>query len=228
MAPMSLLALETSTEIASLALSHDASVAGVVLPSPPAHSATLLPALRNLLDEWGVRLQVLDAIVCGVGPGAFTGVRLACSVAQGLALAAGLKVVPVCSLLALAEASGADEVYCALDARMAEVYVAAYRRDAGGWQEVLAPQCAKPATLPSPGEGRWTCVGTAFSAYPEAMAAVAAWAVGEPVSRHPEARALLTLAESLPAVDPADLAPLYVRDRVALTVVERLAAGGRA
>lgn len=228
MLPMKILALETSTELASVALSHDGQVRSVVLPSPPAHSATLLPALKGLLDEQALRFGDLDAIACDVGPGAFTGVRLACSVAQGLALASGVSVVPVCSLLALAQASGADEVYCALDARMSEVYVGAYRRGIAGWQEVLAPCCVKPGELPAPGPGKWVCVGTAFAAYPDAMAAVAGWAAGAPIDAHPDARALLALAGSLPAQDPAELAPLYVRDRVALTIAERLASGGRA
>lgn len=225
---MNILALETSTDLASLALRWQGVVTHISLQSPPAHSASLLPAIKHLLAEQGASFSGLDCIVCDIGPGSFTGVRLACSVAQGLALAADLRIVPVCSLLALAEASGAKNVYCAMDARMNEVYVAAYRASGNGWEEALAPRCVSPEALPSPGEGRWICVGTAFSAYPAASECVRGWSDGAPVSRHPEASALLPLANQFEALDAALIAPLYVRDRVALTVAERLALGGKA
>lgn len=225
---MNILALETSTDLASIALRWQGVVSSLSLQSPPAHSASLLPAIKRLLMEQGACVSGMDRIVCGIGPGSFTGVRLACSVAQGLALAADLRIVPICSLLALAEASGAKEVYCAMDARMNEVYVAAYRASGNGWQEVLAPRCVSPGALPSPGDGRWVCLGTAFSAYPAAIDGVQDWSDGIPASMHPDASALLTLATQFEAQDAAWIAPLYVRDRVALTVAERLALGGKA
>lgn len=225
---MNILALETSTDLASVALQWNGQLTSLQLQSPPAHSATLLPAVRRLMDEAGASFKGLDRIACGTGPGSFTGVRLACSVAQGLALAAGCGIVPVCSLLALAEGSGFSEVYCAMDARMSEVYVAAYRASAAGWQEVVAPCCVPPAATPFPGTGDWHGVGTAFSAYPSVMEGSQAWLHDAPVFAQPDAAAVLALARIGAAIDPAGLTPLYVRDRVAQTIAERLAAGGRA
>ncbi|MDO6385482.1 tRNA (adenosine(37)-N6)-threonylcarbamoyltransferase complex dimerization subunit type 1 TsaB [Uliginosibacterium sp. 31-12] len=225
---MKILALETSTELASIALSLDGQIIQTRLSSPPAHSATLLPEIRQLLAGQGLALTALDGIACGIGPGAFTGVRLACSVAQGLALGADLVVHPVCSLLALAEAMNAREVYCAMDARMGEVYVAAYRREATGWVEVITPCCVAPNAAPLVPEGGWLGAGNAFAAYP---------ALGEHLQSRvrvpdaacvPDAAAIARLAGQIPGVDPALVAPLYVRDRVAQTVAERLANGGRA
>lgn len=225
---MKILALETSTELASVSLLWQGQTVLRQLSSPPAHSATLLPAVAALLAEHGCSMSSLDLIACGIGPGAFTGVRLACSVAQGLALGAGLPVAPVCSLLALAESSRADEVYCAMDARMNEAYVAAYRRDAAGWRTLIEPCCAPPDQLPLPPEGDWQGVGTAFAAYPGAQERlIGAVRVADPQAR-PLADAVARLARLENACDPALLAPLYVRDRVAQTVAERLASGGRA
>lgn len=225
---MNILALETSTELASIALCWQGQTVLRRLNSPPAHSATLLPAIRELLAEFNATLSALDRIACGVGPGAFTGVRLACSVAQGLALGADLPVVPVNSLLALAEGAEADSVYCAMDARMNEAYVAAYRRVAGQWQEVIAPACVSPDLLPLPPEGDWQGVGMAFSAYPAALERLRACVNVQNAAALPLADSVLRLAVDLPGFDPALLAPLYVRDRVAQTVAERLASGGRA
>ncbi|MDP5239554.1 tRNA (adenosine(37)-N6)-threonylcarbamoyltransferase complex dimerization subunit type 1 TsaB [Uliginosibacterium sp. 31-16] len=229
---MKILALETSTDIASLALLCDGEVRSIRLASPPAHSATLLPALRQLLAEAQLDLARLDVIACGIGPGAFTGVRLACSVAQGLALGTDLPVAPVCSLLALAQGQTADKVYCAMDARMNEAYVAAYQRENGRWLEVLAPACVTPTALPQPASDGWFGVGTAFSAYPlESAGSLAGKLCAEPLSAVPSAQAVAELAALTgPAgwCDAALLAPLYVRDRIALTVAERLAAGGKA
>ncbi|MDQ7988615.1 MAG: tRNA (adenosine(37)-N6)-threonylcarbamoyltransferase complex dimerization subunit type 1 TsaB [Candidatus Dactylopiibacterium sp.] len=225
---MNILAIETSTERASIALQWQGRISQIELASPPAHSATLLPAIRRLLDEQGAQLRELDRLACGVGPGAFTGVRLACAVTQGLALGAGLAVAAVNSLETLAEQSGAQAAYCALDARMSEIYAAAYRRGETGWEVVHAPCCVAPADLPAPPEGDWVCVGTAFAAYPAAAQRVAGWSPGAPRDLYPTAAGVLRLAQTAPLLDPALLAPLYVRDRVALTIAERLAQGGRA
>lgn len=225
---MKILALETSCEIASAALMIDGRLTSVRLASPPAHSATLLPAVNQLLADGGVPFSDLDAIAFGHGPGSFTGVRLACSVAQGLALGADLPVIPVCSLLALAEGCSALQVFCAMDARMNEAYVAAYRRVGDVWQEILAPACSAPDHVPVPEENGWFGAGTAFRAYPIIAERLAGRVeVGAP-DAVPGAEAVARLALNMERVDPALVAPLYVRDRVALTVAERLAAGGKA
>jgi tRNA threonylcarbamoyladenosine biosynthesis protein TsaB len=227
---MKILALETSTEFASLALLCAGELRTLTLSNPPAHSATLLPALRQLLAEAQVSLAQLDVIACGIGPGAFTGVRLACSVAQGLALGADLPVAPVCSLLALAQAQRpAEKVYCAMDARMNEAYVAAYQRDGEGWTTVLAPSCVGSAAWPTPPSAGWIGVGTGFRAFPlEPGSELATHVTLLDPAAIPAAAAVAALAGQVPWLDAAALAPLYVRDRVAQTVAERLASGGKA
>ena len=128
---MNILALETSTESGSCALLLGEHLSERRCPAGRPHSETLLPLIRELLSESGVKLAQLDAIAFGAGPGAFTGLRVACGVAQGLAVGAGLPVVPVCGLEAMAATVGAPRVLSLLDARMGEIYAAAYElRDA--------------------------------------------------------------------------------------------------
>lgn len=225
---MKILALETSTETASLAIAYGDSVLSVSLQSPPQHSATALPALHRLLAEADLRIADLDVIACGIGPGAFTGVRLACSLSQGLALAADLPIAPVCSLQALAQIQDSDRVYCAMDARMSEIYVAAYERTDSSWRELIAPCCMAPQDAPVPPGQDWCLAGTAYAAYPAVMARVEGHGALAAQHRVPTAIGVAQLANQVQWIDPAMLSPLYVRDRVALTVAERLAAGGRA
>lgn len=225
---MKILAIETSTEIASIALLADSDLRSVRLVSPPAHSATLLPAVKILLAESGVGFSALDAIAFGTGPGSFTGVRLACGVAQGLALGADLPVIPVSSLLALAQGSGAERAYCAMDARMNEAYVAAYERVGLAWEERIAPLCTAPHLAPEPPGDGWCGLGSAFRTYPELFVRLAARLRPVWADAVPTAHAVAQLAVGQTGIDPALAAPTYVRDRVALTVAERMAAGGRA
>jgi tRNA threonylcarbamoyladenosine biosynthesis protein TsaB len=226
---MKILALETSCETASIALLCDDVVVSKQFVSPPAHSATLLPGIKALMVESGVALSSLDAIGFGSGPGSFTGVRLACSVAQGLALGLDLPVISICSLLALAESSGGTRVYCAVDARMQEIYIAAYERKGEEWRECIAPSCVSPDNAPVPDGAGWLGVGSAFRAYP-ALAERLKSSLTEGVNPDhvPSAEAIARLAVDAERIDAALAAPLYVRDRVALTVAERLAAGGKA
>lgn len=225
---MKILALETSCETASIALLCDGALHSESFVSPPAHSAVLLPALRALLKAHGVSLRELDVIALGRGPGAFTGVRLACSVAQGLALGAGCPVAQIDSLRALADAAEADRVYCAMDARMGEAYVARYQRVEEVWQCVQEPSCLAPVDLPVPGEPGWIGVGTAFSAYPECRVRLETVVSVRDDPAVPTAASIARLATTVPWEDPAGISPLYVRNRVAQTIAERLAAGGRA
>ena len=123
-----------------------------------------------LLAEARLDLAALDGIAFGAGPGSFTGLRIACGVAQGLALGADLPVVGVATLQAMAEAarqkSGRTRVIAALDARMREVYVAAYEHDGLRWRVVLEPAVAMPGEAPLPPGNGWTGVGNGFAAYP--------------------------------------------------------------
>ena len=230
---MKLLALETSTQRMSLAvqngdvcLRHDAEGGAQA-------SATLIPAIMTLLAQAQLTLPELQAICFGRGPGAFTGLRTACAVAQGLALGADLPVLPMDTLLGVAEAARAQHsrVLVVMDARMGQVYAAAYEWREDQWHTLQAPQLAQPSEVQVP--AAWTsqaCVvaGNAWAA-PELQAALQALLSDQvqALSLWPQASALLRLGaaawqrgEALPA-DQA--LPLYVRDQVALTTAERLA-----
>jgi tRNA threonylcarbamoyladenosine biosynthesis protein TsaB len=223
-----LLAFDTATEHMSIAVAvrdqvfvHEA--AGGALAS-----ATLIPAILALLAQAGVALRDLDAIAFGRGPGAFTGLRTACSVAQGLAFGAGKPVLPIDTLLAVAEdCRGAAEqlrVWVATDARMDEIYAAQYEFVHGRWQVLDAPLLITPDAL----NERW------LAAPPQAVAGNAVTAFGavlhtgaavtHPHAR-PTARAMLPLARALwlegGAVDAELALPLYLRDKVAQTTLER-------
>lgn len=230
---MKILALETSTDSGSVALLDGAVVAERPVVGRPGHSETLLPELVALLASCGVTLAQLDAIAFGAGPGAFTGLRLACGVAQGLALGLGKPVIPVGNLEALASQCAEDAVFVAADARMSEVYFAAYRRTPEGLVEVLAPACAAPTAVKLPPEGHWFGFGTAFRAYRETLVpSLGARLNGYDGESVPLASSVAHLAARAflrgEFVDPALAAPLYVRDKVAMTTAERLARGGKA
>lgn len=194
-------------------------------------SDRLLPWVRELLDEAGLSLQQLDGVAFGAGPGGFTGIRLACGVAQGLAFGADLPVVGICGLeamAALAAESGAQRVYACLDARMNEVYTAAYEMRGGVPVALQSPAVTPPdLALVPPGEG-WVGAGDGFAAYPDLSARLALASVLPDCL--PTAVAIARLAAPCFARGegvPADQAqPLYVRDKVALTTAERLARGG--
>ena len=136
---MKILAIETSTEYCSVALWQDGVVSERCELVGQKHSEVLMEMLDALLQDFGLRIKELDGIAFGKGPGSFTGVRIACGVTQGLALGAEVEVVGVCTLEALAEASGKDKVIAALDARMSELYLAAYEKRDGEWSVVIAP-----------------------------------------------------------------------------------------
>jgi tRNA threonylcarbamoyladenosine biosynthesis protein TsaB len=188
-------------------------------------STALIPAIQELLERAGLRLGQLDAIVFGRGPGSFTGLRTACSVAQGLAFGAGVPVLAADTLMAVAEDArhreGATRIVALLDARMDEVYCAAYAHAAAGWQQRGDFRVTAPEAVPVP-PGGWVLAGNAFAAYggrlPAAAARVDAW---------PTAAALLRLAPALiaagQAVPAARALPLYIRDKVAQTTEERAA-----
>ncbi len=240
------LALDTSTDVLSLGLgeSIDLPVAGAL--QPPAQtwlhtgaggsqsSATLIPEAMRLLRQAGWSLQQLDAIVVGIGPGSFTGLRTACAVAQGLALGANLPVLPVSTLLAVAEDwrhrqaahHQQGRVWALLDARMGEIYAACWQwqTDDGGcvcWHSVHAPVLVAPENLLAlPGLDKEVdaLVGNVQAVYGPHLPLPVAVA-------GPTAAALLRLAPALLhqglAVDAALVLPHYVRDKVAQTTAER-------
>jgi tRNA threonylcarbamoyladenosine biosynthesis protein TsaB len=258
------LALDTSTDRLSVAVGPAGGppLAQHEGAGGPEASRALLPAVRELLVQVGWPLATLDGIVFGRGPGSFTGLRTACAVVQGLAVAArpgGIPVLPLDTLLAVAEAVRADDpnggvgaasacvpsdttgappatpvtdtpvqhIVAALDARMDEVYAATYAWDAvGGWRELSPPRLYPPEALPAPDPGspRWLLAGNVGPVYGTRLPpvwqtrALAAW---------PRADALLRLAAAGVAAGRCVAAtaaqPLYVRDKVALTVEEQAA-----
>lgn len=223
MPDLKLLAFDTSTETMSIAVAHGPRLWRHSGAGGAAASAGLIPAIQALLAQAGLGLGELEAIVFGRGPGSFTGLRTACSVAQGLAFGAGVPVLGVDTLMAVAEQAreqrGCTRVLAVLDARMDEVYAGAYEFESGTWTQRGEPSLGKPQALAlSPG---WTMAGNAFAAYGERLPA------GPRVAALPDALALLRLAPQLLAQGrglPADQAlPLYIRDKVAQTTDERAA-----
>ena len=245
------LAFDTATESMSIAVSHAGRVHVHEAPGGALASAALIPAILALLAQAGVALQALDAIAFGRGPGAFTGLRTACSVAQGLAFGAAKPVLPIDTLLVVAEdartrlesdarghlesdartrlAAGRQtlRVWVAMDARMGEVYAAQYRFEPSGWQVLDAPMLTTPHAL----NQRWqvdapeVVAGTALGVFATQLLTGAALRVPDAL---PRASAMLPLAQALwhagGAVDAALALPLYVRDKVAQTTAERDAA----
>ena len=228
---MQILALETSTESGSCALWQDGAVIERICPPGRSHSETLLPLVRELLVDGGIGIGQLDAIAFDTGPGAFTGLRVACGAAQGLAVAADLPLLPVVSLEAMAAATGAARVLSLLDARMGEVYSASYQRqgDAMVLQGEIRVTAPDNVDLPS---SDWLVCGNALTAYPALAERLRAAGLALMPAVLPEASWLARLgALKLAAgegIDPALAAPLYIRDKVAKTISERLSEGGRA
>jgi len=223
---MKILTFDTSTEYLSLALWLDGVVTARDQLAGQTHSSLILPQLREMLDEAGLELSDFDGIAFGAGPGSFTGLRIGCGVAQGLAYGAGLPVLGISTLLALAVASGQEKVIACLDARMGEVYHAAYLRQPDHWQTVHEPGLYAPQAVPAvEGEG-WCGVGSGWGAYGEAMALVYAGQAGSvDANAFPHARTMAALA--VPMFEqglgkPAhEAAPIYIRNKVALTMSER-------
>ena len=223
---VNLLALDTSTEYLSLALMKGDKTFRFDINAGQTHSQIILPQLQLLLNEADLQLNELQCIAFGAGPGSFTGVRIAAGVAQGLGFGAQLPVVSICTLLALAEASGADKVIACLDARMGEVYHAAYERVTGEWQTVVEPGLYKPEAAPVIASTGWTGAGSGWQTYAEQLGAVYARQLQAVQPQLlPTASAILRLAHPVFArgdAKPASEAlPIYIRNRVALKTTER-------
>jgi tRNA threonylcarbamoyladenosine biosynthesis protein TsaB len=222
---MKLLAFDTSTETMFIAVTSVTSTGQQTwqhtAEGGAKTSAALIPAIMALLKEANLTLHELDAIVFGRGPGSFTGLRTACSVAQGLAFGAGnIPVLPINTLLAVAEearySSGATQIQAVLDARMGEVYAASYAYKDGVWDAHSEILLCKPEALRI--ESGFHLAGNYLDEANRIQAHISAL---------PSATAMLRLAPSLLAAGlgvPADQAlPLYVRDKVAQTTAERQA-----
>ncbi|MFJ4157382.1 tRNA (adenosine(37)-N6)-threonylcarbamoyltransferase complex dimerization subunit type 1 TsaB [Pseudomonas sp. NPDC089752] len=217
-----LLALDTATEACSVALLHDGKVTSHYEVIPRLHAQKLLPMIKQLLGDSGVALTALDAIAFGRGPGAFTGVRIAIGVVQGLAFALERPVLPVSNLAALAQGAlrehGVEQVAAAIDARMDEVYWGCYRAVAGemrlqGQEAVLPPE--RVALPDGSSSGDWYGAGTGWG-YAERLAVQAT--ASNPAAL-PNALDILSLANFAwargEAIAAEQAQPVYLRDNVA-------------
>jgi tRNA threonylcarbamoyladenosine biosynthesis protein TsaB len=227
---MNLLAIDTSTDFCSVAASRGSALFSRHERAGRRQAERVLDMVNEVLVEARIEIAQLQGIAYGAGPGSFTGLRIAAGVTQGLALARGIGVIGVGSLLALSEEGGKDaaggRMIACLDAHMGEVYHAAYRRAGAGWEEVSAPGLYRPEAVPvAPGRD-WTGCGDGFAAYRERLVA----RLGECVSAirpeaTPTARAVLKLATPRfaagEAKDAATAVPVYLRDKVALKTSER-------
>lgn len=231
---MKLLALETSAETASVALTMDGGTRVREGGTPGTHARFLLGWVNELLAEAGIARTALDGIAFSAGPGSFTGLRLAVSVAQGLAMAAECPLIAVPTLDALALSRGDGLRFCCVDARMNEVYSLACRVSGVDVTPLSGIRVGLPDGLePPPGEAPdWLGCGSGF-ALPSVLDRP--WlptlgAVDAGASAHAREVATLGCAalRAGKGIDAALAAPLYVRDKVAQTTAERLAAGGRA
>ena len=226
---MNLLAIETATEACSVALLHGDALIDRTELAPRRHAELVLPMAEDLLAEAGIARRQLDAIAVGQGPGAFTGVRLAISVAQGLALALDIPVVPVSSLAALAMQAPKNgaAILAAIDARREEIYAGVFRFDADGLAAPLDRERVLAAsTLELPVAEAWNVLGTGWRAcgdsIRERLPSPPRWADG---NRYPQACDVARLAAPLFAagkgVPPEQALPVYLRDKVALTLKEQ-------
>ncbi|MFP5392569.1 MAG: tRNA (adenosine(37)-N6)-threonylcarbamoyltransferase complex dimerization subunit type 1 TsaB [Gammaproteobacteria bacterium] len=223
-----ILAIETSSELASCALVRGDALVVRESNGVRTHSQAILPMVQELLAEAGVTLAQVDAIAFGAGPGSFTGVRTACGIAQGLAFGAGLPVVPLVTLAAMAQAchaaSGATDVLAVLDARMGEVYWAQYRLEEGRWSTVAEPALCAPGAVAAVIVPGLRACGNGLSAYLDAFAQQPFMADARP-DIMPHARELALLARAAFAAGTAVAAdqaqPLYLRNKIAYTSAER-------
>jgi tRNA threonylcarbamoyladenosine biosynthesis protein TsaB len=211
-------AFETSTDWCSVALSLDGEIRALEALAPNGHAGLALPMLGRLLSAAGVGAEVLQAVAFGAGPGAFTGLRIACGLAQGIAFGRGLPVLGVSSLQAIAEESGAARVVACVDARMREVYYAAVEKQGARWRETIPARCVPPAKLELPAGDGWIGCGNGFASYGHMGMKQVIPGI------HPTAAAVARLAAPRLAagegVDAALAAPNYVRDKVAYTKAE--------
>jgi tRNA threonylcarbamoyladenosine biosynthesis protein TsaB len=226
---MRVLALDTATEACSVALLTDAGLLGAWREVGRGHAEQILDMVDAVLSEAGIVLGMLDGIAAGVGPGAFTGVRIGVSVAQGLAFGAALPVVAVTTLEALgwqAMRGGAEQVMACLDARMGEVYWGCFvTHPTRGLAARGAPAVGGAQSVNVPLAGPFQGIGRGFAAYPDLQGLAGLVLPAGACDALPDAKDMarlgairLRLGEGR---DPADLIPVYLRDKVALTEAER-------
>lgn len=220
---MNLLAIDTSSIACTVAVQSDGAIIERYEEQPREHTRLLMPMIRETLKEADVELSSLDAIVLGNGPGSFIGMRIAASVSQGLAYGAGLKIIPVSSLAAVAAevfaTSSADEVAVAQDAHMSEVYLGLYARGENGGPITIADERLHRQEsieeLSADGAGKRVAAGDGWRRYPNLLAINESRFSAESGVLFPHAKYLLQLADLNAAIEPRDISPSYLRQKVA-------------
>ena len=233
---MNILAIETATDACSCALECSGSVTARHVVEPRRHTELLLPMIDAVLADGQADLGTLDAIAFGCGPGSFTGLRIACAVAQGLGFGADCPLVAVSTLRVIAagmhRSRGATRVLVALDARMGEVYWGGFEWDGVTMAPVFEESVVAPHAVHVPEAGGWAGAGSGWAAHRDVLEARVADRLGhraEPVdaARLPQASDILAPArlalEAGLAVAPEDAAPTYLRSRVARAAPRRFA-----
>lgn len=223
-----ILAIDTATEACSAALLVEGVITSCAEVAPQAHTRKILPMCEQLLHDAGLTLGELDVIAFGRGPGSFTGVRIGIGVAQGLAFGAGKKLIAISDLAALAQGchrrTGAERVFCAIDARMNEVYFAAFALRDGIMQPlceegVMSPEeaCAQALALMNGAPAPWFVAGTGFTAYAELFGPLLV-STTQASDTLPWAQDMLALAQVAlingETCDAAQASPVYLRDKV--------------
>ena len=220
---MKLLALDTAASRCSVALLLDGALTELEVPAERIQAESVLPLVEQLLTDAGIRLKQLDAVAFGRGPGAFTGLRVAAAVAQGLAFGTGLPVVPVSNLAALAAAAhrrhGSRRVLACLDARLREVYWGAFTAGPDAIESLTAEALCPPTEIAPPSTGPWFGAGSGWGAYGDALKARVSALEGVDTELSATAGDIVRLAEKAfkrgVALPPDQALPVYLRDNVA-------------
>ncbi len=221
---MNILAIDTATEACSCALAVNGEIQDRSVIAPRQHTSLILPMADELLAEAGLKPTQLDCLAFGRGPGSFTGLRIACGIAQGIAFAADIPVVPISSLATLAQAvyteHGADKVLAAIDARMSEIYWGRYIIAGNGIMccdgtEIVCS--ADEISLPT--EGNWYGVGSGWLTYADRLTTKLGEIVqGYQGAKYPQARAMIPLAiaafQTGQTIDAENALPVYLRNKV--------------
>lgn len=222
---MKLLTFDTSTEACSCALYLDGEIQERSKIAPRQHTALILPMADELLHEAGLKPIQLDGLAFGRGPGGFTGLRIACGLAQGIAFAADIPVAPISSLAALAQAAyaenGAEKVLAAIDARMSEIYFASYVIDKQNKQSIMRVEgeevVCPPDRISLANGGQWYGVGSGWATYGEQLS-IKSGVQNYQGDKYPQARAMIPLAlaafEEGQIVSAENALPIYLRDKV--------------
>ena len=217
---MKLLAIDTATEACSAALFLDGEITSRYEYAPRQHAELILPMVDELLSEAGIKLKNLDCLAFGRGPGAFTGVRIATGVIQGLAFATGLPVVPVSTLATLAQGAidKSDYLFSAIDARMSEIYWGLFQVNNGTVTIAGDELVSKPDSLSVPTDKPWYGIGSGWKTYRDELLKLTINCVGVDGDAYPHARDIIPLAirdyDAGKAVPPEQALPVYLRNRV--------------